>query len=80
MFQNARNVVEISVGRSKGGELPEDIIQASSAALLQQPSIHIPKEETALLSYTSKDREEHQIRFVEVHKVSDLYWQASNSS
>lgn len=41
-----------------------------SLLLPQQPEVNIAKEELLLLSYTAKDREEHQIRFVEIHKVA----------
>ena len=59
------------VGRGMTGETPNDDKNLPLSALLpQQPEVNIAKEELLLLSYTAKDREEHQIRFVEIHKVN----------
>ena len=59
----------IRVGRLKGGLLPPELTEVVPKMLLNQPDVNLKNEEP-MLSYTSKDREENQIRFVEIHKVS----------
>jgi len=70
LLKNAKLEVTVTVGRSMAGEATNDDKNLPLSLLLpQQPEVNIAKEELLLLSYTAKDREEHQIRFVEIHKL-----------
>jgi len=67
ILKNVRDEVVIRVGRLKGGLLPPELTEVVPKMLLNQPDVNLKNEEP-MLSYTSKDREENQIRFVEIHK------------